>query len=159
MRHNSLCHTNSTIFFFYYSISFFAVIHRTTFKRFKTFYSNSTNKIKNDEINNCNMKKMLKKLKFLDAEDAQIEAQITDHFNENGASHEHNVLSSKSNERIFEKKIFIETKKHVNLNWTACYDLDCQIHLSDKKGSRWFSKKPKKAIWRTQQSGEIFIRK
>lgn len=34
--------------------------------------------------------------------------------------------------------------EHKNLNWTACYDDGCYTHLSDKEGSGWFPKQPKK---------------
>lgn len=33
---------------------------------------------------------------------------------------------------------------HSNLSWTACYDDSCEIHLSDKIGSRWFPKQRSK---------------
>lgn len=46
------------------------------------------------------------------------------------------------------KKQFNATNKqeidHKNLNWTACYDDNCITHLSDKNGSGWFPKEPKK---------------
>ena len=31
---------------------------------------------------------------------------------------------------------------HATLSWTGCYDDDCYIHLLDKQGSGWFSKRP-----------------
>ena len=124
----------------------------------RTPYLGSTSETGDDGLNKRNMNEMLERLKFLDAEDAQIEAEITDHFaktNGSGASHEP-VLPSKSNERILEERTLTEIEKHANLSWTTCYDPDCQTHLSDKEGSRWFPKKPKKATWSTQQSGKVF---
>ena len=32
---------------------------------------------------------------------------------------------------------------HATLSWTSCYDNDCYIHLSDKQGLGWFSKRPR----------------
>jgi len=31
-----------------------------------------------------------------------------------------------------------QTKRHKTLNWTACYDDSCWIHMKDKKESEWF---------------------
>ena len=36
-------------------------------------------------------------------------------------------------------------KNHIALNWTACYNDNCPIHLSDKKESGWYSKKPRQS--------------
>ena len=36
------------------------------------------------------------------------------------------------------------TDKHVKLSWTACYDDDCRIHISEKESSKWYSKKSRK---------------
>ena len=36
-----------------------------------------------------------------------------------------------------------QPKDHTSLSWTACYDDDCTIHLSDKEGSGWFPRKLK----------------
>ena len=33
---------------------------------------------------------------------------------------------------------------HASLSWTACYDHDCRIHLSDKDGSGWFPRRPRR---------------
>ncbi|KAL8975953.1 MAG: hypothetical protein Q9177_006948, partial [Variospora cf. flavescens] len=30
------------------------------------------------------------------------------------------------------------------MSWTACYEDDCTIHLSDKQGSGWFPRRPRK---------------
>ena len=41
----------------------------------------------------------------------------------------------------------IQTKAkpdHATLSWTGCYDNDCYIHLSDKQGSGWFPKQPRR---------------
>ena len=38
--------------------------------------------------------------------------------------------------------------EHVRLHWTACYDDDCQTHMSSKEGANWFPRKPR----RRQQS-------
>ena len=37
-----------------------------------------------------------------------------------------------------------EEEIHARLNWTACYEDRCLIHLSKKEGSGWFPKKPKR---------------
>ncbi len=37
-----------------------------------------------------------------------------------------------------------EESPHGALSWTACYDDKCTIHLSDKQGSGWFPRAPKK---------------
>ena len=37
-----------------------------------------------------------------------------------------------------------EEEIHTKLNWTACYEDRCLIHLSKKERSRWFPKKPKR---------------
>lgn len=34
--------------------------------------------------------------------------------------------------------------QHNKLSWTTCYDNSCHIHKSDKEGSGWFPKEPKK---------------
>lgn len=34
--------------------------------------------------------------------------------------------------------------EHALLSWTGCYQDDCQVHLSDKDGSGWFPKKPRR---------------
>ncbi|KAM4064780.1 reverse transcriptase (RNA-dependent DNA polymerase) [Hirsutella rhossiliensis] len=36
--------------------------------------------------------------------------------------------------------------KHELLSWTACYDDKCTVHLSDKNGTGWFPKPPKKTL-------------
>jgi len=36
--------------------------------------------------------------------------------------------------------------EHAHLSWTACYDY-CPIHLSEKEGSNWFPKRPRKSKW------------
>lgn len=33
---------------------------------------------------------------------------------------------------------------HDTMTWTACYDDNCRVHLSDKQGSGWFPTKPRK---------------
>ena len=33
---------------------------------------------------------------------------------------------------------------HVQLSWTGCYDDDCQLHLSEKEGSGWFPRAPRR---------------
>ena len=41
----------------------------------------------------------------------------------------------------------IQTKakpNHATLSWTGTYDNDCYIYLSDKKGLRWFPKRPQR---------------
>lgn len=35
------------------------------------------------------------------------------------------------------------TEEHAALSWTACYDEDCRIHLSDKEATGWFPRPPK----------------
>ena len=37
-----------------------------------------------------------------------------------------------------------EEEIHARLNWTAFYEDRCLTHLSEKEGSRWFPKKPKR---------------
>jgi Retrotransposon gag protein/Zinc knuckle len=37
-----------------------------------------------------------------------------------------------------------EEPQHSHLSWTACYDDKCAIHMSDKDGSGWYPKKPRK---------------
>ena len=34
--------------------------------------------------------------------------------------------------------------KHAHMSWTACYDDYCYIHKSDKDGSGWYPKKPRR---------------
>ena len=34
--------------------------------------------------------------------------------------------------------------EHMGLSWTGCYDDSCMVHFSDKDGSGWFPKEPKK---------------
>ena len=34
--------------------------------------------------------------------------------------------------------------EHVTLHWTACYDNNCQTHMSSKEGANWFLKKPRR---------------
>jgi retrotransposon gag protein/zinc knuckle protein len=36
-----------------------------------------------------------------------------------------------------------ETANHDGMSWTACYDDNCNTHLSDKQGSGWFPRKPR----------------
>lgn len=36
--------------------------------------------------------------------------------------------------------------KHELLSWTACYDDECTVHLSDKNGTGWFPKPPRKTL-------------
>ena len=35
-------------------------------------------------------------------------------------------------------------REHACLSWTACYDDYCRVHLSDKQGSGWFPRKPRR---------------
>jgi hypothetical protein len=37
-------------------------------------------------------------------------------------------------------------REHASLNWTACYDNRCQMHLSDKQGSGWFPTEPRREL-------------
>ena len=41
------------------------------------------------------------------------------------------------------KKAKREEGNHVNMSWTACYDDECLVHMSDKDGKGWFLKQPK----------------
>ncbi|RPB14710.1 hypothetical protein P167DRAFT_533704 [Morchella conica CCBAS932] len=34
--------------------------------------------------------------------------------------------------------------QHGSMSWTACYDDSCRIHFSDKEGSGWFPKAPRR---------------
>ena len=36
------------------------------------------------------------------------------------------------------------TDEHRSMTWTTCYDSDCEVHMSEKMGQRWFPKRPKK---------------
>lgn len=38
----------------------------------------------------------------------------------------------------------MDSTEHASLSWTGCYFDSCLIHLSDKQGSNWFPKPPKK---------------
>lgn len=44
-----------------------------------------------------------------------------------------------------------QTNTHENLSWTACYDDECQTHLSEKTGSGWFPKKSSKRSKRSKK--------
>ena len=35
-----------------------------------------------------------------------------------------------------------EENSHAGMSWTACYDDECLVHMSEKSG-RWFPKEPK----------------
>jgi hypothetical protein len=48
---------------------------------------------------------------------------------------------------------------HSNLSWTACYNDSCEVHLSDKIESRWFSKqKSKRRRMTTRQVAKTSFR-
>ncbi|KAK5941538.1 hypothetical protein PMZ80_005486 [Knufia obscura] len=34
--------------------------------------------------------------------------------------------------------------EHSYMSWTACYEDDCYVYKSDKDGSGWYPKKPRK---------------
>lgn len=36
--------------------------------------------------------------------------------------------------------------EHALMSWTACYDDDCRVHLSDKQGSGWYPTRPRKEL-------------
>ena len=36
-----------------------------------------------------------------------------------------------------------EEDNHANMSWTACYDDECLVHMSEKDGKGWFPKQPK----------------
>ena len=53
--------------------------------------------------------------------------------------------SRKQKDKLKIAVIQIESKNdHDDLNWTFCYNDACWTHLSEKKDSRWFSKKSRK---------------
>jgi hypothetical protein len=37
-------------------------------------------------------------------------------------------------------------REHACLSWTACYDDDCRVHLSDKQGSGWYPTKSRREL-------------
>jgi hypothetical protein len=37
-------------------------------------------------------------------------------------------------------------REHATLNWTACYDDYCQVHLSEKQGLGWYPRGPRKEL-------------
>ena len=41
-------------------------------------------------------------------------------------------------------------QQHNSMSWTACYNDTCQMHRSDKDGSRWYSKSSRKDLHETQ---------
>ena len=44
------------------------------------------------------------------------------------------------------KTIEEQNPDHATLSWTACYDDNCSIHLSDKQGSGWFPTRPRREL-------------
>ncbi len=60
-----------------------------------------------------------------------------------------NKYKNKSKSYDKQDRSFAATKedqkdKHQVLSWTACYEDNCRTHLSDKKGSKWYSKPSRK---------------
>ncbi len=60
-----------------------------------------------------------------------------------------NKYKNKSKSYDKQDRSFAATKedqknKHQALSWTACYENNCRTHLSDKKGSEWYSKSSRK---------------
>ena len=43
--------------------------------------------------------------------------------------------------KMTEKSFRNTVKNHITLSWTVCYNDNCSIHLSNKKGSEWYFKK------------------
>ena len=49
-----------------------------------------------------------------------------------------------SGETQKQTEILTKDMEHMRLSWTACYDDNCTTHLSDKQGSGWFPRKPRR---------------
>lgn len=48
----------------------------------------------------------------------------------------------------------LRESNHACLSWTACYEDDCQIHISEKEGSGWYPKRPRKPKRQQQPTQE-----
>lgn len=154
-------------------------VHRSISQRPRTPHSSSTEEVENDGNKDHNMDEMLKRSRFLDEEDAKIWKEkmtkiaslfakankFVDYLEQNNSSDE--GRKSELNEhmerimQILNRKPEIyhgterqdtDQEKHDKLNWTGCYNDDCQTHYSSKENSGWFPRRPK--FWRQRQPGK-----
>ena len=110
------------------------VIHRSIFQRFKTFHSNLTKKIEKNENKNHNMNEMLKKSRIFQRRRGKNLKKKTD-------QNRKFVRKDGQNCEGIERQN-TDQEKHDKLNWTGCYNDDCQTHYSSKENSGWFPRRP-----------------
>ena len=154
-------------------------VHRSISQRPRTPHSGSTEEAENDENKDHNMDEMLKRSRFLDEEDAKIWKEkmtriaslfakankIVVYLEKNtGSDGAREAELNEHMERIIQtlnrtperyhgtERQETDQEKHDKLNWTGCYNDDCQTHYSSKENSGWFPRRPK--VWRQRQPGK-----